>query len=290
MNDYLYEIIDDYKNAKTTEEKNEIFNSFCSSVWSSKNKRRVYNKQIKFKVRNDLLNSDIGQIFNTWSEIDYIGYKSMSKDFDWASLIRQKINNLYTRYCDKEVILNKDYMELLRIPKNLYYRWTKGFEYNTDELTKLIENSIYEAADLKAYYQKQKMQLSWTEYKRIIEGFFKRIFSNCQLIEDYESNNLQNQYIHELATEDNLYVKYICKSLESYMRNYQKEYYNLKRGRDKKYKRCKKCGRLIEIINKNDFSTRYCKKCKTQKDLEKYEKYNAKRKAKKVTTEPNLSI
>lgn len=265
MNDYLYEIIDDYKNAKTTEEKNEIFNSFCSSVWGSKNKRRVYNKQIKFRVRNDLLKNDIGQIFNTWSEIDYIGYKSMSKDFDWVSLIRQKVNNLYTRYCDKEVILNKDYMELLRTPKNLYYRWTKGFELSADELTSLIEDSIYKAANLKAYYQKQKMQLSWTEYKRVTEGFFKKIFLNCQLIEDYESNNLQNQYIHELATEDNLYVKYICKSLESYMRNYQKEYYGLKRGKDKKYKRCKECGRLIEMIGKN---TQYCSECRDKKRKE----------------------
>ena len=157
MNDYLYEIIDDYKNAQTTEEKNEIFNSFCSSVWGSKNKRRVYNKQIKFKVRSDLLETDIGQIFNTWSEIDYIGYKAMSKGFDWVSLIRQKVNNLYTRYCDKEVILNKDYMELLRTPKNLYFRWTKGFELNANELTSLIEDSIYKAANLKTYYQKQKM-------------------------------------------------------------------------------------------------------------------------------------
>lgn len=262
MNDYLYEIIDDYKNAKTTEERNEAFNSFCSSVWGSKNKRRVYNKQIKFKVRNDLLESDIGQIFNTWSEVDYIGYKAMSKDFDWASLIRQKVNNLYTRYCDKEVILNKDYMELLRTPKNLYFRWTKGFELNANELTSLIEDSIYKAANLKTYYQKQKMQLSWTEYKRIIEGFFEKIFSNCQLIEDYESHNLQNQFIYELATEDNLYVKYICKSLESYMRNYQKEYYDLKRGRNKKYKRCKECGGLIENTGNKKM---YCAECAKKK-------------------------
>jgi hypothetical protein len=125
-------------------------------------------------------------------------------------------------------------------------------------LTSLIEDSIYKAANLKTYYQKQKMQLSWTEYKRIIEGFFEKIFSNCQLIEDYESHNLQNQFIYELATEDNLYVKYICKSLESYMRNYQKEYYDLKRGRNKKYKRCKECGRLIENTGNKKM---YCVEC-----------------------------
>jgi hypothetical protein len=269
VNDYLYEIIDDYKNAKTPKEKNEIFNSFCSSVWASKNKRRVYQKQIKFKVRSDLLENEIGKVFDTWSEVDYVGYKAMSKDCDWASLIRQKINNLYTRYCDAEVILNKDYMELLKTPKNLYYRWTNGCEMNTDELTAFIEKSIYQAENLKMHYQKQKMQLSWNEYKRIIEGFFEKIFLNCQLIEDYESINLENQYIYELATEDNFYIKYICKCLESYMRNYQKEYYGLKRGRNKKYKRCKECGCLIENTGNRKMFCVECAKKSTKNNWKK---------------------
>ncbi len=68
--DFLYEIIEDYKEAKTQEEKDEIFNSFCSSIWSSNNKRRTYIKSIKFSVRKDLLDTDLGQVFNTWSDID----------------------------------------------------------------------------------------------------------------------------------------------------------------------------------------------------------------------------
>ena len=174
INNYLYEIIDDYKNANSTEEKDEIFNSFCSSVWSSKNKRRTYIKTIKFKVRNDLLKSEIGQIYNTWSIVEYTGYKAMCSDTDWCSLIRQKINNLYTRYFDDEVILNKDYMNLLKTPYNFYYRWIKGAEMYADELTATINDSIYKAAELKTVYQKQKMKLSWSEYKKVIEGFLRR--------------------------------------------------------------------------------------------------------------------
>ena len=83
---YLYEIIDDYKHAESNEDKIEIFNDFCSFIWSNKNKRRLYTKQIKFKVRDDLLETDIGQIFNTWSEVEYTGYKVMTKDNDWRSL------------------------------------------------------------------------------------------------------------------------------------------------------------------------------------------------------------
>lgn len=264
MNDYLYEIIDDYKNAKLEEDRAEILKYFCSSIWGSKNKRRTYNKTIKFKVRNDLLDSDIGRIFNTWSEINYIGYKEMSSDKDWASLIRQKVNNIYTRYFDKNVILNKDYMELLKTPKNLYYRWIHGEDMNVDELSNIIDDVIHKSNDIKIKYQKQKMSLSWEEYKNVVEGFFKIIFDNCRLIEDYEYSNLTNQYIYELATEDNFYVKYICDSLESHMRNYQKYYYGLKRGRNKNYKRCSKCGKLIEIKNKKDFSSKYCDVCRKE--------------------------
>ena len=158
---YLYEIIEDYKSANSIEEKNEIFNSFCSSIWSNKNKRRVYTKTIRFKVRGDLLESELGQIFNTWSEVEYIGYKAMSNDTDWSSLIRQKINNLYTRYFDTEVVLKKDYMSLLKTPYNLYYRWIKGTEFNPDELTNTIEDAIYKAAELKSIYQKQKIPVNY---------------------------------------------------------------------------------------------------------------------------------
>lgn len=275
---YLYEIIDEYKYANSEEEKLKIFNEFCSSIWSSENKRRVYNKTIKFKVRSDLLESEIGQIFNAWSEIDYIGYKAMSKDTDWCSLIRQKINNLYTRYFDEEVILKKDYMDLLKTPYNMYYRWIKGAEMNVEELTKIIDDSIYKASELKIMYQKQKMKLSWEEYKEIIESFLKKIIDNCKPIEDYEIENLTSKYIYELANEDNSYVSCFCDSLEFYMLNYQKEYYKLKRGRNKQYRRCKECGNLIEITgNKKEYCNDCAKKRKSISNRISDKKYKNKR-------------
>ena len=255
---YLYEIIEDYKSTDSADEKNEIFNSFCSSLWSSKNKRRVYNKQIKFKVRSDLLESKIGQIFNNWSEVKYIGYKSMTKDIDWCSLIRQKINNLYTKYFDEEVILKRDYIYLLKTPYNLYYRWIKGVDMDADRLTNIIEDSVCKAAELKSVYQKQKMKMSWNDYKEIIEVFLKRAFDNCKLIEDYENENITNKFIYNFITEDNFYIRYICKSLECEMLKWQKEYYGLSRGRNKQYKRCEECGALIEKTNNR---VMYCKEC-----------------------------
>ena len=234
----------------------EIFKDFCSSIWGSSNKRRVYTKTIKFKVRNDLLNSDIGQIFNMNSEIDYMGYKSMTKDTDWCSLVRQKINNIYIRYFDEQVILNKDYMDLLRTPKRLYCRWVNGEEMNVQELTVSIDNAIHEAEKLKAVYQKHKINLSWSEYKMVVEEFLFRAFHNCQLIDDYECEHLTDRFIYDFYNEDNFYIKYFCSSLEGEIKKWQKKQYGVRDH--KRYSRCKECGSLIEKTNNRAM---YCKDC-----------------------------
>ena len=251
----------------------KIFKDFCSSIWNNRNKRRIYNKTIRYKVRNDLLKFEIGQVFNTWSDVEYVTYKATTKDTDWCSLIRQKINNLYTRYFDEKVVLNKDYMDLLKTPRRLYYRWINNEEMNVSELTKIIDDAIFEAANLKRIYAKQKMQLSWNEYKKIIEKYLKNIFDNCKLIEDYEIEHLTNEkinktnkYIYDFYTEDKFYVKYICNSLEGYILNYQKEYYGLSRGRNKQYIRCKECGALIEKTNNR---VMYCKDCSKKINVQK---------------------
>ena len=203
-----------------------------------------------------------------WSEIEYKGYKAMSKNTDWSYLIRQKVNNLYTRYFDEEVVLNRDYMKLLGTPKKLYLKWIDGAEMDAESITTAIDDALDEAIKLKEKYQKQKMTLSWSEYKKIVEGFFKRCFDNCKLIEDYEKE--VNYFgIYDFINEDNFYIKYFCKSLESYMRNYQKKYYGLyvKGSKNKNYKikRCQLCGCLIEVAGKNH---KYCSDCKRNRRLE----------------------
>lgn len=48
----------------------KILNSFCSSIWKCENKR-TYDKIIRFSIRKDLLGTDVGQVFETWSEVEY---------------------------------------------------------------------------------------------------------------------------------------------------------------------------------------------------------------------------
>ena len=197
----------------------------------------------------------------------------MTKDENWCAIIRQKINNIYTRYFDKEVILNKEYMDLLKKPKLMYFDWLSGTEMDADTITDIIDNTIDEAEKLKQRFQMEKMTLSWNEYKKVVESFLRRCFDNCKLIGEYEDKTqIINNY--NFITEDNFYVKYINRSLNAYFQNYQKDYYSVKRGHNNKYSRCKRCGGIIE---KTGNKRLYCDDCRKQNDLERYKKYNKKR-------------
>ena len=259
---FLYEIIEDYKESKTEEEKDEIFRSFCSSIWSSDNKRRIYKKSVRFNVRKDLLQTELGQVFDTWSDIEYTYYKSMTKDENWRFIIRQKVNNIYTRYFDKEVILGKEYMSLLKVPKKLYYQWISGIDMETTTVTGIIDDAIDNAGKVKLRLQKEKMSLSWNEYKKFVEDFLMRCFDNCRLIGEYEDNTKINTRL-DFLTEDHFYVSYICRTLEGYFKNYQKEYYGVRRGHGNIYSRCKQCGSIIE---KSGNKRMYCTKCAIEKE------------------------
>ena len=78
-------------------------------------------------------------------------------------------------------------------------------------------------------------------------------------------------------TEDNFYVKYINRSLNTYFQNYQKDYYSVRRGHNNKYSRCKCCGGIIE---KTGNKRLYCDDCALIKKKESNRKADKKYKNK----------
>lgn len=255
---YLYEIIEDYKDTNS-DNKNDIFHSFCSVIWSCRNKRRTYNKTINYNVSKDSRNTGLGKIFYTWSVLEYKYYKSMSKDNNWYSIIRQKINNIYTRYFDKEVILEKEYIDLLKTPKRLYYEWISGAEMDPDIVTESIDDAINKSKDVKQQLQMRKMNLSWNDYQKVIEGFLHRCFENSKLIEEYEDKTVIASRF-DFLTEDHFYIKYINRCLDGEIRKWQKRYYHLPQNTRKKYNRCVDCnGLYIQQTN----NQKRCKECQT---------------------------
>ncbi len=256
---YLYDIVEDYIQSGTEEERQDIFRHFCSLLWADENKRRTYTKTIRFSVRPDLLDTDMGQLFHAWSRVSYKSYKSLSQKTGWCSLLRQKINNLYSRYFDKEIILDKAYMELLKAPKQLYLKWESGELITMADAASLLCSSANEASRLRLFCQKQKMDLSWTDYKALTETFLAKILDNCKTIDAYEA---QGGYasLYDFINEDNFYIHYFCKCLTGELLKWQKQYYHVRDH--KQYKRCALCGALIE---KTGNRRMYCPPCARQK-------------------------
>ena len=201
----------------------------------------------------------MGQLFHAWSCVSYKSYKSLSQKTGWCSLLRQKINNLYTRYFDKEIILDKAYLELLKVPKRLYIKWESGEDITAADAASLLCASANEASRLRLLLQQQKMDLSWADYKVLTEKFLAKILDNCKSIDAYEA---QGSYtgLYDFINEDNFYIRYFCKCLTGELLKWQKQYYHVRDH--KQYKRCTLCGALIEKTGNRKM---YCAPCARQK-------------------------
>lgn len=239
---YLYEIMEDYKESSPMK-RQEIFQAFCSTLWTCDNKRRTYQKNIHFHVKRELLTQDIGKLFLSYSKIPYQYYKSTTTDTHWYSIIRQKINNLYTRYFDSNIILTKEYMDLIKTPKKLYYQWISGNESTVATVSASILEALSTSFLLKEQLQKEKMTLSWEDYKKEVEHFLFRCFEHCKLIAQYDGPvHLPAQL--DCISEDHYYVSYINHCLDGELRKWQKQYYHLPQNTRKSYSRCMDCHAL----------------------------------------------
>lgn len=257
----MYEFLEDYQLEEDVEERKNILNQFMSRIWTSNNPRHKFDSYIKFKVyKDDYLSS----IFKKYEKVEYKKYKSSVKTRDNWILLRQKINNIYTNMCDKEICINKEYIDSLSEPKRLYYRYIKNENLDINEdLESYLSNSISNSKIIFEKYSKRKINLKWEDYVILINNWMENIFNNYIPVEEYELKHNTNLDISvDYWTEDNYIVRYIGKSLNGYMRNYQKSYYELRRNRE--YKLCS-CGGMIEKIQhgKSRKGFHYkCNKCR----------------------------
>lgn len=258
----MYEVFEDYRDSDNTKVKNEIIQAFCNKIWTTPNERKVGEHSINYKVSKQFI-GDVADVFRKYQDTKYISVNSFTSNKDSWHILRQKINNIYTNMCDGSVCLTKDYMDCIYTPRRLYFQFIKGKIFNPIDL----ENDICRAFEIgeKLYnkYSKQKMNINWGEYQKIINGFIKKLFNNYIPLDDFEDKNTLSVNI-TYWSEDNYIIKYIGKSLTGYMKDYQKKYYGISKGRNRKYKRCEVCGKLIEQSNNR---VKYCKDCAAEKQL-----------------------
>jgi hypothetical protein len=201
----------------------------------------------------------------------------MTKNNDYISLIRQKVNNIYTNLFDERVVLKKEYMDLLGTPKRLYHQWINGDSFSPDDVVCKIESAMLDAVDVKDKYARQKLKLSWGDYKKLCETYFRKMFDNYICLDSYEDKR-KIMVSNGCWSEDNFCVSYFCKGLDGYFRNYEKEasglYVRGSKNKNYKIKRCVNCGRLIKNTGNKKM---YCDECRKIKDKERYLRYNKKR-------------
>lgn len=288
-NYYMYEILEDYQTAVDSKEQEEIFAAFCALIWNSPNERIHSEKFFTFHVPARLAATETGQIFAEYSSLSCPVCTSVTKETDFASLIRQKANNIYTNLFDKEVCTKKDYLDCLRLPGKLYHQWAKSLSgkhsdwiMTPKELSRTLEEAMEHASSLRETYRRQKMDASWEEYCQITEGFFRRLFQNYRPLDDYCSRKQPENLLPDLHTEtwheDHFCISYFCNGLNGYFKNYQKKYYGLSNAssqRNVQYSRCP-CGNLFR--QNKQHNRRLCDTCREQARLRKYQRYNQKRK------------
>lgn len=259
---FLNQILEEYK---VSDNKQQIIDDFINRLWDSEYVFKKYKKQYKYEVFDELLDyrQDLIELFNKYSMIEYTVCKSFyKKKLESIDYIRVRLNNMYGFLFDKDVYYNRKYYNLLLTPKKEYFRLVniKKDVGNIDDIKydnifNNIENAFEEAEIIKQESVNKKHNISFNNYKKLINTYIERIFNNYKSIEEYEKDHEWELNIKvDGWSEDNYAIKYFCKSLTWYLRNYIKDINN----NTDKYKECVSCGSLFAFTNNK---SKYCLTC-----------------------------
>lgn len=257
----LSDILEDYQEADETLKK-ELIDEFISSVWKSKCRYSKYKKIYTYDVNDELLDDrqDLIELFNKHRIIELDFCKSFyKKKLTAADYIRVHINNMFGYLTDKNVYLSKQYYEMVMTPRNLYYIVVNKLKNNEDvnfyEIKYKIDYALEKAPLIKQSDQEKKINLSWKEYKHLINRYIGRLFNNYIPPHEYEKEHGWEMKVNINGwSDDNFAVKYFCRSLTGYMQNYVRD------SKEKiiKEKHCVTCGNKIENTSNR---RKYCQTC-----------------------------
>ncbi|MNK90433.1 hypothetical protein D3C87_1104850 [compost metagenome] len=162
---------------------------------------------------------------------------------------------------DKDVYYSKEYYKLLIAPKREYFRVIKALKngeiINCEEIGSTIVSALSEAETVKMKSINKKISLTFPAYKKLINTYLERIFTNYKPVHEYEEEHgWEMRVIVDGWSEDNYIIKYFSRSLTGYMRDYAREYRGFKKT--DKIVSCQACGLLIR---KNRNIHKYCSSC-----------------------------
>ncbi|MFB7817752.1 hypothetical protein ACFC0X_26730 [Paenibacillus chitinolyticus] len=263
---FLNELLEDYA---ASADKEELVREFTRLLWQSGCTSKNYSRFYTFKIDGSLLGNrpDLIDFFSEHNRIPYTVAKSFYKGaLEPVDYIRIHVNNVYARLCDPDVYYDKAYYVCLQTPKKEYYKAVQKVKDDEKVDLETIRENIakeYAAAELiRQQCRHNKLELSWPEYKHLINGFIRRIMDNYLSIEEYESRHgWEIKASIDGWSEDNYAIKYFCRCLTGYMQNYIRD----RRPKPVKRKPCIVCGE--EFIYKSS-KKQYCDPCKRSKQLQ----------------------
>lgn len=282
----LYEYFDDFYNSTDLDEKENIKQEFFKCLWASKCKIKKINKSVSFKI-SDKLDEDVSALFKPYQNMAYLKHHKRINNISGIDCIRVCVNNLFVKYCHKELGYSKEYYENMNYPRRLYNQvYYKKLNLSIDE----IKNKLYKCSKILQEQKNKsvlsKMDISWNQFKIKIEEYISKLFERYIPVSEYEEkNNVMELTVNtDFWSEDNYIVGFVCKSLQGYLKNYYKEYFNVPRHNNKKYDNCVVCGKLYEL-NKKSTTQKYCKNC--LKDVQRIQWKMSKQKNRKMSNDQN---
>ena len=229
---------------------------YVKKIWNADNKYAITDKTVSFKL-GQTLDCKAAELFKHYLSITYPSpVRYIDSNNSWE-ILKQKINNIYSTLCDVNVCCNRDYIKCFYVPKHCYFEYVKKENINLDCLKRQIDKSLKQREVLFEKYTKSKINITWDDYKRLINTFLFKIMNNYIPIDEFEN---ESSLVINITywSEDNYVIKYIGNSLKGYMKNYQKEYFGVKRGNKKGYTYCAVCGKMVA---KTGSRTKYCSDC-----------------------------
>ena len=233
----------------------DILNEFRERLWSSLPYEKL-DRRYAYRVSKDITNELVYSKLKEFSRIDYKILKSRYKRDELTSeeYIKARVNSNYGKYFDNEVYLGRQYYYQLANYKNIYFSYING---ECEDVLDEIEKNTRAVKELKTKACSKKYDMTWEEYKELVNGIIAKIFDNYipmdKRIEDgtWKPNN---NYEWD---EDNYIIKYFNKYLDGEIKSYIRR---IKNKRNSKRKKCEVCGKDIVLKSPNS-NVKYCKIC-----------------------------
>lgn len=233
---YIYEFIEDYQSEPTKIGKKRILLRFSSQLWASQPHDRVHVKTFSC-LNTDALDATIGDILLPHNNYSYSIPSTYSQTSSSFEILKQRINNLYSGFCDSSVVMDR---HTIRKMIHAHKLWNEvANKRNLDSRSaKYIDDVIMLFQETLKNECGKKIDLSWDMFKSFIDKKMESIFENYTNPSWDLSANL---VLTDFVNTDHYAISYISSSLTGYLRNERLKYHNISRGGELDV--CPICGR-----------------------------------------------